>query len=110
VGLVAERKKELDQAAEIFRSLLLRYPDHGPSYEELGSILLKQRKYKEAERALEEAVRLDPKSAKAHYQLGVLLARAGKGDESSKQREIAEQIEAEGRGKSQTDLRILMPQ
>ncbi len=35
-------------------------------------------RYSEAETSLEKAVRLNPKSVKANYQLGLLLARMGK--------------------------------
>ena len=59
---------------------------------------------------LEKAVQLNPNSVKAHYQLGMLLGRTGREDESNKQLEIARKLESEERAKSELQLHLLMPE
>jgi len=109
LGLVAEGKGENDRATAIFRDVVRRYPDYSPAYEGLGRVLLKQRKFPEAEQALEKAIFLNPHSVKAHYQLGMLLGRIGKPEDGDKELEIAQKLEAEERKRSAAQLRILSP-
>ena len=74
-----DRRTGVEESADDpLQDLVRRYPDYSPAYEALGGILLKQRKYQEAQAALEKAILLDPNSVKAHYQLGVLLGRIGR--------------------------------
>jgi Flp pilus assembly protein TadD len=66
--------------------------------------------YTEAESNLEKAVRLDPKSVKANYQLGLLLSRMGRKEESDKQLEIARSLRTEDQSNSRLQLRLLDPE
>jgi tetratricopeptide (TPR) repeat protein len=109
LGLVAEGQNNSKQAIEILRDLLHRYPDYALPYEALGSILLKERDFTQALQILEKAVQLNANSVKAHYQLGMLLGRIGKQEESNTQLEIARKLEADERAKNELQLHILMP-
>jgi tetratricopeptide (TPR) repeat protein len=109
LGLVAEGRGEEDRATGILQDVVRRYPDYGPAYEALGRIWLKERKFTEAQQALEKAILLDPSSAKAHYQLGMLLGRIGKREDGDKELEIAQKLEAEERERLGMHLRIVTP-
>jgi Flp pilus assembly protein TadD len=89
--------------------LLHRYPDHAPSCEALGGLLMNARRYSEAESSLEKAVQLNPKSMKANYQLGLLLTRMGKKDEAEKRLEIAKSLRSQDESNSRLQLRLLDP-
>lgn len=104
LGLTYSATGQEELAVSVFRDLLARYPDHAPSYVQLGSILVKQHSYEEAEKNLERAVSLDPGSVQAHYQLGVLFRRLGRNTDS--EREFAKSRELEGERSAQTDLRL----
>ena len=86
-----------------------RYPDHWLSCEALGGLLMNAQRYPEAESTLEKAVRLNPNSVKANYQLGLLLTRMGKKDEAEKRLEIARSLRTEDEGNSRLQLRLLDP-
>ena len=89
--------------------LLRRHPEHAPSHEVLGGLLMGAQRYPEAETRLREAVRLNASSVKANYQLGLLLARMGKKDEAEKQLAHAKQLREEDEAASRLQLRLLEP-
>jgi Flp pilus assembly protein TadD len=91
----------------MLEELLQRYPDHASSCEALGSLLMSAHRYPEAESKLEKAVRLNPKSVKANYQLGLLLSRMGRKDEANKQLELAKSLRQEDEASSRLQLRLL---
>jgi tetratricopeptide (TPR) repeat protein len=97
------------QSVAVFRELLRRHPDHAPSYVKLGSILLAQHQYDQAEPLLERAVVLDPKSVQAHYQLGLLLRRLGKTAESDSHLAESRKLGAERTSQTDLKLRLLLP-
>jgi tetratricopeptide (TPR) repeat protein len=109
LALIAEGKGENDRAVGILRDLLGHAPQYGLAYEALGEVLLKQRKYPEAQEALEKAVSLNPDSVKAHYQLGILWGRAGKPEEANKEFEVVQRLNAEDSERLGKRLRILSP-
>lgn len=109
LGRVAERKNDLDRAAQIFGDLAHNHPDYAPAYEGLGSTLLKQHKYHDAQAALERAVSLDPNSVEVHYQLGMVLGRLGKAEESGKQIALARKLENDRRIQNNQRLHLLVP-
>jgi tetratricopeptide (TPR) repeat protein len=97
------------QSVEVFRDLLRHHPDHAPSYVKLGSILASQHQYDQALPLLERAVALDPKSVQAHYQLGLLLRRLGKIEESDSHLAESRKLEAERSSQTELKLRLLLP-
>jgi Flp pilus assembly protein TadD len=66
-------------------------------------------RYAEAERHLRRALELNPKSAKASYQLGLLLARTGRKEEAATQLERASSLRKEDEASSRLQLRLLDP-
>ena len=109
LGLVAEAKGENGQAIATLGDVLRRDSGYSPAYEALGGIFLKERKYPEAEQALEKAVLLNPNSVKAHYQLGILLGRTGRKDDANKELAIVQQLNAAEEKRAGMRLRILTP-
>jgi tetratricopeptide (TPR) repeat protein len=98
-----------ERAIPTFQNLLKRNPQHAPSYVKLGGILVRQHQYEEAQRDLEQAVSLDPKSVEAHYQLGVVLRRMGKSAESETQFAESRRLETEQSAQRDLHLRLLLP-
>ncbi len=72
-------------------------------------MLMNAQRYTEAEVSLRKAVLLNPKSVKANYQLGLLLARVGRKEEADKQLELAKSLRQEDEATSRLQLRLLDP-
>ena len=109
LALVARDQGNEAEAINNLEELLQRYPDHASSCEALGGLLMNAHRYPEAESSLEKAVRLNPKSVKANYQLGLLLARMGQKAEADKQLEMAKSLRTEDEATSRLQLRLLDP-
>ena len=109
LALVAQGSGKRAEAIELWRIFSRRYPDHASSCEALGGLLMSAHRYSEAETSLEKAVRLNPKSVKANYQLGLLLARMGRKAEADKQLEVAKSLRTEDEATSRLQLRLLDP-
>ena len=109
LALIARDQGNEADAIEKLEQLLQQYPEHAPSCEALGELLMSAHKYPEAEKNLEKAVRLNPKSVKSNYQLGLLLSRMGKKDEADKQLELAKSLRVEDEKTSRLQLRLLDP-
>jgi Tfp pilus assembly protein PilF len=58
----------------------------------------------DARTELETATRLDPQSQKAHYQLGLVLAKLKEPDRAKKEMELADQLRASGIDKVSWEL------
>ena len=93
----------------MLEQLLQRYPEHAASCEVLGGLLMNAHRYEEAESNLRKAIRLNPKSVKANYQLGLLLARMGKKEEADRQLALATTLRDEDAASSRLQLRLLDP-
>jgi tetratricopeptide (TPR) repeat protein len=109
LALVARDQGHDAEAIETLDTLLRRYPDHAPSCEALGGLLMSAQRYTDAERNLRKAVGLNPKSVKANYQLGLLLARMGKKEEADTQLALAKSLRKEDEAASRLQLRLLEP-
>jgi tetratricopeptide (TPR) repeat protein len=109
LALVARDQGGDAAAIEQLEKLLQRYPDHAPSCEALGELLMTAQRYSESEVNLRKAVRLNPKSVKGNYQLGLVLARMGKKDEADRQLELAKSLREEDDATSRLQLRLLDP-
>ena len=77
LALAAIDLGELEVAEAHYRDSLAIKPQPA-IYNDLGFVLERQGLSEEATEAYRKAVRLDPKSATAHYNLGSSLARAGR--------------------------------
>jgi tetratricopeptide (TPR) repeat protein len=109
LGLTYDAVGQDAQSVVVFRDLLRSHPEHAPSYVKLGSILLRQHQYDQAQPLLERAVALDPKSVQAHYQLGLLLRRLGKTEESDRHLAESRKLETERSSQTELKLRLLLP-
>ena len=89
--------------------LLGHHPDHAAASETLGMLLMSRQRNDEAELHLRAAVRLNPKSVKANYQLGLLLARLGKKEEADRQLAHAKTLREEDEASSRLQLRLMDP-
>ena len=58
---------------------------------------------------LRSAVRLDPKSVRANYQLGLVLGRLGKKDEADRQLAYAKTLREVDEASSRLQMRLLDP-
>jgi tetratricopeptide (TPR) repeat protein len=109
LGLTYDARGQDELAVTVFRDLLRSHAEHAPSYVKLGSILLRQHHYDEAQQDLERAVLLDPGSVQAHYQLGLLFRRLGRTAESDSQFAESQKLEAERSSQTDLKLRLLLP-
>ena len=69
---------DMDAAARSFRTTLQIAPDFEQAHNQLGWVLVQQKKFAEAEAQFGEILRLNPYSANAHKRLGDVLVREGK--------------------------------
>jgi tetratricopeptide (TPR) repeat protein len=109
LGLTYDALGQDERAVAMFRELLRSHPEHAPSCVKLGSILLRQHNYDEAQQDLERAILLDPVSVQAHYQLGLLYRRLGRSAESETQFAESRRLEAERSSETDLKLRLLLP-
>jgi chemotaxis protein methyltransferase CheR len=72
-------------------------------------LLMSAQRNDEAERHLRTAVWLNPKSLKANYQLGLLLARVGRKEEADRQLAHAKTLREEDDASSRLQLRLMDP-
>jgi tetratricopeptide (TPR) repeat protein len=109
LALIARDQGHDAEAIDMLETLIRRYPDHAPSCEALGGLLMAAKRYTDAERNLRKAVAITPKSVKANYQLGLLLARMGKEEEADEQLARAQSLRQEDEATSRLQLRLLEP-
>ena len=107
LALVARDLGNDADAIQMLQALVIRYPNHAPSSEALGGLLMNGQRYSEAETEMRKAVRLDPTSVKANYQLGLLLARMGRKDAADQQLAVAKSLRQEDETSSRLQLRLL---
>lgn len=63
-----------EESIKLLQQLLLDFPDCCEAYEEIGDNYMSLREIKKAEKALQHAMKLNPKSANGHYLLGFLFS------------------------------------
>ena len=84
LGLSFAEQGRYEQAIGAYRKALTLpiYPTPEVGYYNLGRAYAQVNKLREAEDALRTALRLDPRLAAAHYQLGVVLTSAGRREDA----------------------------
>lgn len=84
-----------------FKKLVADFPDSPMGHFSLGKLYLEGRRYAEASRALEEAVRLDPQYAAALVSLGDAYTGEGRREEA---KAVLERARATALGQSHQSL------
>lgn len=82
-----------DEAIPLLQKYLDKYPDDPAAWVGLGLGYEDQKKFPDAQKAFESALRADPKFAEAEYQLGVITEVSGNSSEASQHYEKAIQLE-----------------
>lgn len=82
-----------DEAIPLLQKYLDKYPDDPAAWVGLGLGYEDQKKFPDAQRAFESALKADPKFAEAEYQLGVITEVSGNSSEASQHYEKAIQLE-----------------
>ncbi len=95
LAMIAQKQGRNEEATRMFEGILKSHPDHALSYEGLAISQFRLRQYEEARSNFQRAISLNPRSARANYQLGQLLVRMGLRDEARKQLSIAKDLREE---------------
>ncbi len=85
---------EHQEAIRICEKILNSDLDNETAYEEIGDNYLSMREYKKAEKALIQALRLNPLSANAHYLIGFSHSALGNWQISIEHLERADQLQS----------------
>ncbi|MDP1689427.1 MAG: O-antigen ligase family protein [bacterium] len=76
--------KIYEKTEQLLRSALKRAPNRQELYYQLAFNLAIQKKYDDAIKTAQQGIDLEPKVARAHYHMALVLALAGKNEESQK--------------------------
>jgi predicted Zn-dependent protease len=88
-----DRGGEPEAAEKLIDDALARQPHFPPALAERGKLSLRANRGEEAEKALREAVALEPGDYQSRYQLILCLEKLGKSDEAQKEQTRLQQIE-----------------
>ncbi|MDB5873168.1 MAG: putative O-linked N-acetylglucosamine transferase, family [Ramlibacter sp.] len=77
-GFQLHQAGQLSQAADLYRKVLARAPEHFGARHLLGVIALQEGRLDEAREHIANAIRIDPKQGAAHSNLGTVLLRSGR--------------------------------
>lgn len=106
LGLIALADGDMKAARAWFEKVLTRYADHTGALLGMGQVDFQQKDYAAARSRLSRAVALDGSLMKAHYYLGLTLARLGEKDEGRKELDLAAQLEREQKEQGKVILRL----
>ncbi len=81
-----------EKSIEILNKIILHEPNCFEAFEEIGDNYISLRKLPKARKALQQAVKLNPKSANAHYLLGFLYSLEQKWEASVEELEKADEL------------------
>lgn len=77
LGLVYEKKEDLDTALKQYQEATRLQPSYGPAYYRMGQVLELLKRLDEARRAYGKAIEYSPDLVEAHLRYGVLCYMAG---------------------------------
>lgn len=86
------------QAAPLFQKVLVRDASHGGALTGMGIIAFRSKDYVQAEQYLARAEKTAPDYQPAHYYRGLALARLGQNDESTRELQIATELDRKQQG------------
>jgi len=85
LGEMARQASDWAQAADHFAKASQLNPAFADAHIGLGRSLISDRKYEEAIKSLEQAVKLQPENPAAHYHLATAYRRAGRNEEAERE-------------------------
>ncbi len=88
----AKLQGDFEKAVDLLQKIIIDEPNCVEAYEEVGDCYLSMQKKDKAEKALKQAIKLNPKSANAHYLLGFLLSVDQRWTASVKELELADEL------------------
>lgn len=94
LGLIAHEQGDDNKSIELLDTVLARRPDHARALVALGMEYRFAGRLDDAKVELEKAVAADPKSQKAHYQLGLLLTAIHRPEEAKAELATAGRLRA----------------
>ncbi|MBT3349251.1 tetratricopeptide repeat protein [bacterium] len=83
---------EHEKSIELLQKILVHEPDCFEALEEIGDNFLSMKQPEKAEKALRQAIKINPKSANAHYLLGFLFSQEQKWHASVEALETADNL------------------
>jgi tetratricopeptide (TPR) repeat protein len=101
---IGMQEGEAEKSIELLRMVIDRSPGHVRAHISLGMAYRAMGRLADAERELEAAALLDPQSQKAHYQLGLVLAKLKEADRATKELEMADQLRVSAADKVSWEL------
>jgi predicted Zn-dependent protease len=91
LGYVLWTQNQIEEAASEFKAELANTPDHPQALSYLADVDIKLSDTVDAQPLLEKAIRLDPKIALGHLDLGIVYAELGRRTEALREMKIAEE-------------------
>jgi predicted Zn-dependent protease len=85
LGDIEMKQENLDDAVSLLGKAVSLKSDLRLAYVDLGAVLMERKQYKEAIKALQHAVQLDPTQPDAYYRLGRIYKAIGNTAESEKE-------------------------
>ncbi len=82
LAILHDKQGKCDKSAALYQEVLNRDPDNVEVYCDLGYSYYLQKRWQDAEENLRKAIALRPDLARAHNNLGLLLARSGRYEEA----------------------------
>ena len=82
LGATLGDKGQLREAEQVLQKVIDLAPTFAKPYEDLGTLLMQQKRAEEAIPLLEKSLRLDPNMEEACFQLGKALAMVGRGKDA----------------------------
>ena len=83
---------KFEESIKILNKVITEVPECFEAYEELGDNYLSVRETAKAEKALKQAIKINPKSSNAHYLLGFLFSLDQNWDDSVKELATADEL------------------
>lgn len=97
LGEMARQAGDWARAAGHFANAARLNPAFADAHIGLGRSLISERKYEEAIKPLEEAVKLQPENPAAHYHLAIAYSRAGRKEQAERESAVFKQTSEKAR-------------
>jgi tetratricopeptide (TPR) repeat protein len=109
LGDIALTSDKYEDASALFQKVLARDPHHGGALTGLGIAAYRQKQYDTADVFLKSAVENSPSYQPARYYYALNLKRLGRAEESSREMQIALDLDAQAKAAQTRQQLILAP-